>query len=161
MNKIIIICLALILASCSPQRRLARLLERHPLPETHDTLYLPGETIYKDTTITRYLPGETVVFDLLVDVPIDIPDTFLIAETTLATALAHLKDNRLGLELIQKDSVFKFLLEKAIRENRDTVRIETVKEVPKLIPPNPFWKNGFWVVGGLLVLMILLLILRK
>jgi hypothetical protein len=154
MNKTILFFIIFILAGCSPQRRLARLLERYPLPEVHDTVYLPGKTVYKDTTIYRYLPGEIDTVEIQVPVPFAIPDTSVTALTSLATARAYLKHNRLGLSLIQNDSLFKFLLDSAIRENRDTIKIETVKEVPKLVPPNPFWRNGFWVLVGVLIVSL-------
>lgn len=155
MRKLTLFLAIMVLASCSPQRRLARLLERYPLPETHDTVYLPGKTIYKDTIITRYVPGDSVEVEIPIFVPVDIPDTAIRANTGLASATAYLQDNTLGLRLIQNDSLFKFLLDSAIRENIDTVRIEIVKEVPKLVPPNPFWKNGFWILTGVLILSII------
>ena len=149
-----------IATGCSPQRRLARLLERYPLPETRDTIYIPGKIIYRDTIVFKYLPGETQVNNVYVEVPKTLPDTIIMVQTTLARAFAHLDDNHLGLELVQFDSVFRFKLDSAIFENTpDTVKIETIKEVPKLIPPKPFYKNGFFVLVGLIVLTLFLFFL--
>jgi len=164
MRKFILFLTIVILASCSPQRRLARLLERYPLPEKVDTLYLPGEKVYKDTTIYRDIPGETVEVAVLVDVPINIPDTSLFAVTDLAEATAYLRDNVLGLELKQLDRIYEFKLDSAIRENTpDTVYIisEKVVTVEKLVT-KPFYKNGFFILVSLILVgMILSLLFRK
>ena len=164
MKQIIIALMTLvILASCSPQRRLARLLERHPQPEKIDTLYLPGETIYKDTTVFKYLPGETVTVNVPFDVPIDIPDTVIIAETSFATALAYLDDNHLGLDLIQNDTVFQWKLDSAIRENTpDTLKItnETIVTVEKLVN-KPFYRSGFFILAGLIIIALLFYFLLR
>jgi len=160
-NKLVFILAMMILASCSPQRRLARLLERYPLPEKIDTLYLPGETIYKDTTIYTEIPGETVTVELYVDVPVSIPDTSILAETELAVAKAYLKDNTLGLELKQLNQIYQFKLDSAIRMHSDTIVIEKETTVKEYIKPNPFWKNGFYILAGLIVVVLFLFFLLR
>jgi hypothetical protein len=137
-------------------KRLARLFEKHPeeFPERIDTFYLPGETIYKDTTVIRYLPGETTTVEVPIHVPIRIPDTTIYASTSLASALAHLKNNKLGLELIQNDTLFQFLLDSAIREQTpDTVMVVKEHTVEKQVDvTKPFWKIGFLILAGLLII---------
>ena len=161
MKKFVLFLAIVILAGCSPTRRLARLLERYPMPEKIDTLYTPGKTIYRDTTVYKYLPGEVSVESTHIDVPISIPDTFIEAHTSTADAIAYLQDNVLGLQIIQYDTVIQWKIDSALVYHRDTVVITKDIPYPVIEKAKPFYKNGFWVVGGLLVLMILLLILRK
>jgi hypothetical protein len=158
MKRILIAFLTLaILASCSPQRRLARLLERHPLPVQTDTVYLPGETIYLDTTIVRYLPGETNTVEVPVHVVASAKDTTIIAETTLATALMYRKNNKVTLQVIQKDTVLRFMLDSAIRMHSDTLIITKEQVVTKEVDvTKPFWKIGFLILGGLIVIGMIL-----
>ena len=104
MKRLILLAVVILLCGCSPQRRLARLIERFPLDTTTSIEYR-DTTIYRDITITRYLPGESITNTITLDVPIDLPDTIIIVETSLARALAHLDNNELGLELIQFDSI--------------------------------------------------------
>lgn len=161
-NKLVFILAIIILASCSPQKRLARLIEKYPIPETIDTLYLPGPIFFKDTIITKYLPGETDTVEILITVPIDLPDTSIHAATTLARATAYLDDNRLGLNLVQLDSLFQWKLDSAIQEHLDTVRIIKKIPYPVIEKAKPFYKNGFFILAGLVVLILLLFfIFRK
>ena len=151
------------LASCSPQRRLARLLEKHPLPEKVDTLYLPGETIYKPTTVFKYLPGEVSVESLYIDVPVSIPDTFIEAHTSTADAIAWLQNNKLGLQLIQYDTVIKWKIDSALVTHMDTVVVTKEKVVIKEVEADcsPFWRNATIILGAIVLLSILLIFLRR
>jgi len=163
MKSFLLLLAIAIMASCSPQRRLARLLDRFPLDSITKIEYR-DTTIYKDTTIYEYLPGETETVEVLVDVPYAIPDTLLLARTSLAQATASLQDNVLGLDLVQFDSLFQWKLDSALRHDIDTMIV--IKTIPfpviEKIPPKPFWRIGFLVLSGLvLIAMILLFRVRK
>jgi len=160
-NKIVFILAMIILAGCSPSQRLARLLERYPLPETLDTLYLPGETIYKDTTVFKYLPGETDTVELYVDVPVDLPDTTLVSHTELATATVTLYNNVMSLWLTQHQALFQWKLDSVIQMHSDTVFIEKEIPVKEYIKPNSFWKHGFYILAGLIVIVLFLFFLLR
>jgi hypothetical protein len=163
MKKLIFLLSIVILAGCSPTKRLARLLERHPVPEKIDTVFTPGETVYKDTTVYKYLPGETAVESLYIDVPVSIPDTVLVAHTSAAGAIAWLQNNQLGLRLIQYDKVFEFMLDSAIRENTpDTIRItnEKIVTVEKMVN-KPFYRSGFFILAGLIIIALLFYFLLR
>ena len=68
-------CIILILASCSPQKRLNRLVKKHPelikvdTLSVHDTIHtetIKADTVFKDTTFLRLLRDTiTVVNDRL------------------------------------------------------------------------------------------------
>lgn len=164
MKRILLILSIVILAGCSPTKRLARLLERYPMEPTVDTVYR-DTTIYRDTVVTKYLPGESVVNNVYVEVPGTLPDTVIWAETSLAYAAAHLESNHLGLELIQYDSVFKWKLDSALVQNIDTVII--TRDVPypiieKAKGVKTFWRSAAIVLGVIVLIgMILLLVVRK
>lgn len=162
MKRIFLLLTIVAMASCSPQRRLARLLDKYPQPERIDTVYIPGETIYKDTTIYRTLPGETDTVEVYVDVPIDLPDTSILAETELALAQAFLENNILRLELQQKEAKLRLKLDNAIRESRDTLKITEEKVVTVTeYKEKPFYKNGFFILSGLIVVALLFYFLLR
>lgn len=162
MKNVVVFLIVLSLAGCSAEKRLARLLEKHPLPETVDTFYSSPLIIYRDTIIFREIKGDTIRDSILIPVRVDLPEMRLKKASMLAEATATIRDNTLGLELIQYDTVFMFLLDSALRHDMDTVFVETVREVPKLIPPKPFWRIGFLVLAGLiLVTLVLYFALRK
>ena len=160
-NKFLLILTIAILASCSPQRRLARLLDRFPLDSTIKIEYR-DTIIYKDTTLYKYLPGEADTVELYVDVPISLPDTVLLTRTSLAEATAYLQDNILGLRLVQFDSLFQWKLDSALRHDIDTLIIVKTIPFPVIEKAKPFYKNGFFILAGLILLgFVLFLVIRK
>lgn len=181
-NKLLLILSIVILASCSPQRRLARLLERYP-PDTTRTV----EIIYRDTTIEVPIPGDTAYIETEIPVPyldvdsiskllglnadqktiIDdlnkqLTSSFDVApiynETDLAKSKAWIEDGILKSELYQKDSILNIKLDSAVRDNNTIDRIP----YPVIIKAKPFYKNGFFILAGLILVgMILLFLFRK
>lgn len=156
---VVVFLIVIVLAGCSPQRRLARLLERFPIPETSDTIY---NTIiaYRDTMIFELIPGDTVYRDTILPSQAEFLYMELKTRVTLAEATAWVLDNKLGLELIQYDTILTWMIDSAIVERADTVRIYSEKVITKTIQekPNPFWKNGFWVLAGVVLVIILLML---
>lgn len=162
MKNVFFIALIALLASCSPTKRLARLLERYPIPATVDTVLTPGATIYKDTTVYKYLPGETVVENVYIDVPIAIPDTFVEAKTSTAKAIAWVQDNNLGLQLIQYDTVIQWKIDSALVTHTDTMII--TKDIPypviEKVGVKEYWRVVA-IVLGLIVLVAMFLLFRR
>ena len=154
---VVVFFIVVVLAGCSPQRRLARLLERYPIQETSDTVY---NTIiaYRDTVIFELIPGDTVCRDTIIPIQVDLPYTELKTRSTFAEATAWVLNNKLGLELIQYDTLFAFKLDSALVTNIDTVVITQVVPYPVVEKANPFWKNGFWVLAGVVLVIILLML---
>jgi hypothetical protein len=162
MKRLITVIIVILLCGCSPQRRLARLLERFP-PDTSSNIEYRTHTVYRDTGITRYLPGEIVTDSFPVRIPFNlpIPDTSITLSTSLATSTAWLEDNVLGVSLQQYDSLFQFLLDSAIRENRDTIIITKTIPYPVIEKVGQFWKHGFIVLAVLIVVGLVLFFLLK
>jgi len=164
MRKLLLVLAIMILASCSPQRRLANLLERFP-PEITTHIEYRDTIIYRDAFFEVYLPGATVydsiIVEKLVEIEVDVPYTFLYAETMLAEATASIQNNKLRLELIQRDSLFRFLLDSAIREHSDTTIITNNIPFPVIEKAKSFWKHGFIVLAGLFVVGVLLFFLFR
>jgi hypothetical protein len=149
------IFILLLLSGCVTQKRCFDKFPPDTITVTHDT------TIFKDTTVYIHLQGDTI-FDSVaipVKVPVYLPYTPVEARTSLAYARAWVERRTLKIRLIQLDSIYEFKLDSAIRANKKVV-IKT-KIVEKPVPPNPFWRNGFFIVGGILILLLVFLVLRK
>ena len=152
--KAVILLTILILISCSPQKRLIRLLDRHPyLMEevSNDTI------IYEDSLVVVEIPGDTVWNFLEIYQLEEIPDTSLKATTEFAEASAGISSGKLWLELIQTDTMMVFQLDSVLVTRIDTVF--SIIPVPEKIKPNPFWKHGFFVLAGLVLISLILLFL--
>ena len=155
MRYLLLLLAIVILASCSPQRRLARLLDRYPLPT--DTLVTYRDTtIYKDSIVYEHIPGEVVLDSILIPVEIDLPYMELKTASTFSEATAWILDNQLGLELIQYDTIIQFILDSVLVNRIDSVFVEVIREVPTLVNPKPFYKNGFFILAGILLISLIL-----
>ena len=150
-----------ILAGCSPQKRIARLLERFPL-DSSIVIEYRDTTIYKDTTIFERIPGDTVWRDTILSVEVDLPYMELKTRSSLAEARAWILDNRLGLELIQYDTIFIFKLDSALSQDIDTMFVVNNIPYPVIEKIGKFWMHGFLVLAGLILLgLILFFLLRR
>ena len=158
----IFILIVVLLSGCVTSRKC---FEKFPPPPA-DTIHT-SSIEWRDTTIFKYLPGDTIVdsviIEELIEVPVDIPYTSLYAETGFSEATASIENNKLRLELIQRDSLLAIYLDSAIRINSDTIKINIpyVKEVPVKTKWQTFLATGFWIVLGLFLFTLLFLILRK
>jgi hypothetical protein len=153
--KQVVFLTMIVLVGCSCPTRLSRLMERCPPPTTSDTIY-NTVLVYRDTTIYRTIPGDTIRDSIVIPVEVELPEISLKQRSTLAEATAWIRSQQLGLELIQYDSIFEFKLDSAIWESRDTITIVTIKSIPKYIKPKPFWKHGFLVLAGLVLITLVL-----
>jgi len=147
-----ILLIILVLNSCTTQKRC---LQKFPPIVGVDTI-IYTTTVYRDTVILRYLPGDTVFSHSIEKVPVRAAIRPVEAETSLAYARAWISEKRLRLMLIQKDSVFRFKLDSAIRANE---RIEYITEIKThQLPPKPFYKRGFFILAGVLLLFFILIV---
>ena len=160
--KYSIFILIVLLSGCVTQNKC---LFKFP-PPPPDTIHT-NSVEWRDTTILKYLPGEIVIDSIIVEKLIEkrikVPYTAVYAETLLAEATASIENNKLKLELIQRDSLFVFLLDSAIQASHDTITIKQpyIKEVPVKTRWQDFVSIGFWIVLGLFLFTLLFLILRK
>lgn len=155
MKRLLLILVVVTLASCSPQRRLARLIERYPIPA--DTV-VEIHTEYQSDTIEVQLPGDTVEVQVELEVPIDLPDTTIYAETDFALASAGLLLNALWLNLIHKDVIVPVEVDSVIvtvYEDRIITKTVTVDE------SKPFYKSGFFILAGLFIIALLFYFLLR
>ena len=160
MKKLILLSVVILLWGCSPQRRLANLLEKFPLDA--DTVITYRDTIiYSDTTLYDTIPGEVILDTVLIPTEVDLPFTELTMVSSLALAHAWVQNNELGLKLIQYDTVFVWKLDSALQQNIDTVYVRTVKEVPIIEKVGTFWKHGFLVLAGLILISLILFFVLK
>lgn len=158
-SRVVAIFLMVILVGCNPQKRLARLLDRYPLP-TDTTIEYRDTTLYDSVLVEVIIPGEVVVDSILVPVIIDLPEMTLTKSLTMAEATAWIRDNQLGLELIQYDSLYQVWAD-SVPHEIDSIFVEVIREIPVEIKPNLFWKHGFLVLAGLILIGLSLFFLLK
>ena len=160
--KYSILILIVLLSGCVTQNKC---LFKFP-PPPPDTIHTTSIE-WRDTTIYRYLEGETVydsiIIEKLIDRKIYVPYTSVYAETLLAEATASVQGNKLKLELIQRDSLFAFLLDSAIKASHDSITIKQpyIKEVPVKTKYQEIVSIAVWIFLGLFLFTLLFLILRK
>lgn len=136
-----------------------------------DTSYIKEtitNTIIKDTTIQIYLPGDTVHDSISIEVFIEPSFKGSYLSTPLAESRAYILNGKLRHTLIQRDSVFKAHIEKAIRISQYFTKEATVKVIEKRIHYNTafdrFLINSskvFWTILVLSVGTIIFLLMRK
>ena len=160
MKTVAVVAIMIAVASCSPQRRLARLIDHYPDLMPRDTVVVVRDTtIYRDTTVYRTVFGGIVHDSIPIPIEVDLPYMSLKRAISLAWAEAWVEGRQLDLTVGVNDSVFEFKLDSAIRLNKDTVFQTVTIEVPKIIKPKPTWKVLTFAFGGLLVLTIILQLL--
>ena len=129
----IILIVAVILVSCSPQKRLNRLIERNPELMTVDTL--------RDT-VTVIVPEVKI-------------DTFLTLTNLLDTV--YITEDRLKIKTIYKDNKI------YIEGKCDTDTVEVIREIPveRIIVQELTWweRNQIWVIP--LIIVSLVFAIRK
>ena len=109
-----LVVLSIVLASCSPCKRLARKCPPQIITEVKDSVVYRDTIIYRDRILEIKIPGDTVIVEKTVPVKEDI---FPIrAENDYATASAWVESSKLKLELIQKEQVIKQILQNAEKE---------------------------------------------
>jgi len=161
-NKILLICIALIMVSCVTQRRC---YEKFPPSISFEIKTMKRDSIiYRDTTLFVTLPGERSIDSIPVPCPVIPgykPDTAF-AETSLAWAKAWLSRSRIKLQLEQKDTTITVRLDNAIKEAYYwKSEYEKIKEVP---PPQKYipsaYKTAFWAWIIIIALALGLLALK-
>jgi hypothetical protein len=181
MKSTLLILVLVILASCSPQRRLAGLLERFPLDtiktttiEYRDTIVevpIPGDTAFVETEVpVPYLDADSIAElwglncdqkDLIDSLNKQLTRSFdvrpIYNETAFAKSKAWIANGILKSELTQKDSIIDVVLDSVIQEN---ITIERIP-YPEYIPAKPLYKYGFFIFGGLILISLILLIIFR
>ena len=153
--KYIIIILALITTGCVTQNQCMKRFPPDTVTVFHDT------TLYRDTILYREVKGDTMYVERI----IYLTDTFryhirpIYMQTALCYAKAEITGEKLKMRLVQKDSIFQFKLDSAIRANRQIITRTKIVERP--VPPKPFWKNGFFILAGILLFLLTFLVIRK
>ena len=159
MKYFVIILAAMIAASCSPQKQIMRLKAKGYLEETVNTT--PPDTITEiqwDTVRVPILPdADTTEFilDLSQYELWGAPPVF--ASTELCEAVAEVSEGELVLIVEQKEANIPVPVENITQIIRDTVTIRT--NVPTPIEPKnySFFKSGFWILSGIILLLIIAL----
>lgn len=133
--KQLLIIAAILLASCSPQKRITRLTQKHP------ELIPVKEIIKRDTSyiekiqlkeVPVILPGE----DYIIEVPIDCPDQEIMDNKAGGVStVAEIRDGKIKIvTVIKTDTVYVKVPEKTteITGSREEVLREYIKIIPKV-----------------------------
>ncbi len=163
--------LLVLVTSCISQKKC---LERFPPIIVHDTLYGPGTVFFGDTIIYVEIPGDTAFVEspwldntrwtddftslALEGITVSHNIEQIRADVPFAYSLAWVENNTFKMQLIQKDSILAIVLDSIKQFSTDTIRIEVKEIVEKEVVPKKygFFKNGFWILLGLIVLVIIL-----
>jgi hypothetical protein len=129
---------AMLVISCSPQRRLEKLLARHPELTARDTL------LVRDTLIT---PGVTADTSLLLD---HLPDTVVIQKENLRLELVRLHDTLFVSGNCKSDTII-HTLEVPVEK----IRLVKPDKAALLIGKIPWIMAGLIAVSLALVLAVL------
>ena len=137
MKKIIIlIALVSIFTSCITEKQRAKICASCPKETVRDSIYLE-KIVYRDTTIYVKIKGENVVvFDTIYLNGEQIKVKKVFAENQFSKAFSWIDNDRLYLQLTQKDTTFIFNLKNALIEKDKIIKVlqsETkIVEVNKL-----------------------------
>jgi hypothetical protein len=160
-NQLIgLVFVALLLSGCVTQKRCEQKFP--PEISTVTETITKTVTVYRDTTIFVHMPGDTVRDTIEVVVDRGIANSKpSIHETKFAWSKAQVINGLLLHQLIQKDSVLKFMLDNAIRES--TTAIENKTTQTRILEKN--YVTGWqwfqiWLGRILVVLIVFVVIFR-
>ena len=157
------------ISGCATHKNVTRYITHNPeiLADFVDTtrrVEYRDSIAYRDTTINYTIIGDTSRQDTAVKKAVGLLSGTVRAETEFASARAWIKDKKLHIELIQHEQVLQLKIDSAVVNN---VRTEIIYET-KWLPSKPyvpkkyiFYKNGFFVTAGLLLLLLLFLVLKR
>lgn len=123
----------------------------------HDTAYIREtvtNTIYRDTTIKIYIPGETKTDTIYVDVSwmqdgtVKITSKKSVLNTSLAYSEAQIVNGVLKHTIVQKDSVYNYLVKNAIKIYDSMTRDKTVSVIIKKVEKELTWWQKFRMHTG-------------
>lgn len=159
-----LILLILIISGCVSQKKC---LQKFPPQETiiiKDSIVIKDTTIYSDIIMYDTILGDTVMVYKKIQSKGKILNIEpLCIDKSLARSCAWVNDNKLFLELIQKDTVIKRILKKAKIEKqrlREFYQSKYEKEVIKVKYIPKFYKFTFWFFIGLCGLTLIFIILK-
>lgn len=149
--------LLILFVSCSPQKRIQRLTEKHPeLIPVKEKVIQKDSTVYKETVreVPVFIEGDTTY----IDVPIDCPDQDVADfETSRLRQQIKILNNRLQTVTTYKaDTVFIPVkdTESVNRSDTSTKTIQPVKYIPKL------YKIALWACIGLIFGVIIWVVIK-
>lgn len=162
-----LVIVALLMGSCSAERRLSRLLSNHPElmeVDTVETIAYRDTIIYRDTVIGILLPRDTVksIDTILIECNEDslfISNDTIKAETEIAIAYSWIDtyNQRASINLIiQNKESFQIKLDSVITERKywETKYLEAIKTVK--IKYCPLWKSVMAWVGVVFIILIII-----
>jgi len=115
MKLLSLLIIGLLLIGCSPCKRLQRKCPPQIEYIKKDSIIIKDSIIYKDKEIPVYIPGETIYKDSIISELKDVNVPPMILENDYALARAWIDNSRLKLQLEQKEQVIKYKVDSAIQ----------------------------------------------
>jgi hypothetical protein len=157
-------------SGCVTQKRC---FDKFPQDTIRTVERIPGETVYRDTSMNRTIEGDSAytespwlwnddsIFfqDGKTPTLFNIPPIY--ASTRIAHGKASVENGVLKLGVVQDEQVLTFLLDSATRENTDTMKIYETRVIEKVVKPKNygFLKAWGWTATIVAFILGLLLIL--
>jgi len=115
MKLLSLLIIGLLLIGCSPCKRLQRKCPPQIEYIKKDSIIIKDSIIYKDKEIPVYIPGETIYKDSIISELKDVNVPPVILENDYALAKAWISNSRLKMQLEQKEQVIKYKVDSAIQ----------------------------------------------
>lgn len=151
--RAVLILAAVVVSSCTCEKRIIRLANRCDLPR--DTITNIAY-IDRDTVIYDSIQGDTVFAEVLVDCSDLANIKPVTARTELAEATATFEDGKINLRLIQHQTIRPIPIQMPIIIYKDQITQTVIKEV--IVEPKRWdlYRIGFWIFGIIILLGIII-----
>ena len=158
-----IVVLALLLCSCTTQKRCIRKFPPQTVIERTDSIVMRDTIIYHDRVIRDTIEADTVFIEKVISIPGEINISPVEAENRYSRAKAWIENQRLKLQLETKEQVIQKILKDAEKETirwKEMYYSEITKESQIVYKPKKIHKISMWLSGIFILLSALFIYLK-
>lgn len=163
MRTIIFLLVLILINGCCTQKRCLTKYPPQTIIERSDSTIYRDTIIYHDRIVYDTIRADTVFIEKRIKVPSEFKTDPIEAENTYAIARAWIENQKLKLELTQKDQVIQRIIKNAeVQEKywREQFYKEVTKETTTEYKTKRIHKIAMWL-SGIVVLVLVLYIIRK
>ena len=153
-----IVVLALLLCSCTTQKRCIRKFPPQTVIERTDSIVMRDTIIYHDRVIRDTIEADTVFLEKIVPIPAEVVIPPIEAENRYSRAKAWIENQRLKLQLETKEQVIQKILKDAEKETiqwKEMYYSEITKQTQIVYKPKKIHIASMWFSGVVIVLILL------
>ena len=160
------ILITFMISGCATHKNVTKYITKNPeiLTDFVDTTrrieYVPMKVLI-DTVIYDTIPGDTVYADTTIKRSVGLLSGSVSVETDLSSARAWISKGRLHIELVQNKQVLQFKIDSAVALVPRETRTQWLPSEPYIPKSFGFYKNGFFITAGLLLLLLVFLVLKR